>query len=228
MSDGREPVRRDGGAGDVDEVENVRRLMQGFRDRFGAAPRRVGWWARRRIAPRRPDWYEVGDGDALDELWAGRGLLKEFYDTAAITLGHLVQANRALFEWGEGDYPAVVVFAEEFRRTPDPAGLAAAARACGAAKHADPADLPPAWREPGRMLAAERDHLCDVPVPAVVGGGGPYVLSAIFVPRSSLPGGVLTTPLLPLLVRPRPPRVPLVLPHRYWPPDFKTWWAGEE
>ena len=140
------------------------------------------------------------------------------YRNGVLVWGHVVQANMLLFRDGKDDCPGELVYSLEPNGASTPRLLASVARELFALKGTHPHD---------RGLAAIADYLTDehvrvfgLPVPSTISPVTPCLVSTTFFCRKHLPNGVISNPLMPILVNPSEPYVALPLPARYWPEEL--------
>ena len=83
----------------------------------------------------------------------------------------------------------------------------------------------PRKQEIGDYLANEYIRVFGLPVPESMSPTIPCHISTTYFVRRHLPERRLCSALLPLLVDPEKPHVAMVLPARYWPPEFVDEWV---
>ncbi|ANM31348.1 hypothetical protein ABI59_19870 [Acidobacteria bacterium Mor1] len=167
---------------------------------------------------RRPSWVDRDEG-----LWpmfknSGRVLRH-----GHVVLAHLIQANALLFEPGDENCPAAVVFC------PDPethVPLDVLGRA--ASEIYSLKDTTPAKRELREIADSVTDELArsfDMRVPESLSGGYPLVESTTFITRRHIPNRVLSGSFFPLLISPSAPHYNFPVPSRFWPESFLSCWT---
>ncbi len=146
------------------------------------------------------------------------------YREGGVVWGHLVQANTLLFERGEDDCPAEVLFSLEDPKLVDPNALAHLAHDIFCLKGTTPAN--PELLPIAEHLTDEMTRVFGLPVPRAISSELRCHLSSSFFMRKHLPGGRLVSSLIPLVVDPNPPHFALPLPGRFWPEEFRRAWIG--
>ncbi|MFO0695559.1 MAG: hypothetical protein U0230_18505 [Polyangiales bacterium] len=201
-------------------VPNPALLLSDCIARFGPAPRSFSWWDRLtylRIPT--PQWVSGNPDEAL----------ATFFERAPSTLrdgtvvwGVIVQANTLLFEPGDIDCPAEVVFSLAPAEKAPRSELRRIAAALFELKGTRP-------RDPGELRIAE--HLTNeltrvfgLEVPSSISPTIPCQLSTLMVTRKHLPDGYLRSTYLPVVISPDDPRLAVPLPSRYWPAPLAASW----
>ena len=193
-------------------------LLEKTRRTFGRAPRTFPLWERwTYLNTPRPIWCTSQD-DLSHFFQAKWKLLEE----GVVVWGHIVQANRLLFEPGRINCPAEAVFSlgQEFDEMVP--YLGAVAHSLYELKGTSPPQS--ALNRIAAHLANERTRVYGLEVPSALSPVTRCMLSTIFVDRNHLPARQLLTSWFPLVVNPRPPHYAMILPERYWSPLLKVMW----
>jgi hypothetical protein len=169
----------------------------------------TGW-----LLPSSPSWMT-----GHEPLAAVEGRRADLYRDGTLVRGQIVQANDLLFEPGEHDCPAEVLY--DAGNVADPEALEEQARVIFGYKSAKLVD--PELADLGRRLAAERDRHFGYVVPRALSSGHDLRLSAVMVHRQCLPRPYLLAMMLPLLVDPATGHA-VVLPSRLWADDLREAW----
>lgn len=130
--------------------------------------------------------------------------------------GCVVQANLRLYEEGDDDLPAVLIY--DPQGAVSPLQLRAVAGKLSALKNSGdalPADLAEDVKALVLALRAEAKHFFGMDVPPSIGVAG-LKISWLMVQRRSLPGKVLALTRLPLIVAAERPETLLLLPWPWW------------
>ena len=197
--------------------------IRDFARNFGAAPRRFWLWERLTyFRLPRPEWMKFDPDDGLV------GLLDEtdsLFARGKVVWGHVVQANKLLFDYGEYDCPADVVFSLKDWKNVTPHDLWEVAGILYSLKDSQPdrRDLRPI----ARHLTSERERAFGLPVPPVVSPEIRCHLSTTWFARKHLPDRRLAASLLPLVVSRTKPYYAMPLPGKYWPEAFVEWWCRQ-
>ena len=159
----------------------------------------------------RPSWYSSATRDLNfrdQEILRAQG---------GVVWGRVVQANRQCRDEGD-DVPGVVCFAANDAVTPD--DLALVAR-CLYATKAAPVD------RLSQIMADEHTQFFSYPAPNWLSGGREvYVHTMVFL-KDLMPGGRLSSNLVPVVVAPRHTRAAMVLPQSLWSDELRAWWLDQ-
>ncbi len=176
--------------------------------KFGTAPKDLGF-LRRMFFPRiqRPPYLRPGKDDLNAILAAQKSVIKH----GVVVLGACVQANNLLFRAGSDDHPGELLLSLD--PTIAPETLRAIAVELFGLK--GKLCLDPGSNAISQYLADEMTRVVGHEVPAELNRGYPCFCTTTIFRRRSLPTGVLTGQLMPVLVHPIS-RYAMVLPHPYW------------
>lgn len=143
-----------------------------------------------------------------------------------MTWGAVVQAGAALYSVGRHDMPAEFVFSTDPGARLSVKKLYEARHRIVSLRGTTPSE---------RHLARFNEHLTTtetrcvaLDVPDELCGQLHCRVSTLIVYRRHLPNGVLSSPLVPLLVSPDEPIDAMVLPCRFWPRDWIALWHEEQ
>jgi hypothetical protein len=179
-------------------------------------PPRPGPFERLYLRVRPPRWCRKDD---LLAVFQDRGkLLSEGNIVPAV----LVQANARLFERGDDDAPANILYTTDGDAEHPVARMLEVARRIFSLKNTKPED--PDEARFARMVSYELGRDFRVTVPDQLSGGLDLTYTTIMVHRRHLPEGRLAVPYFPLLIHPES-RAAMILPARYWPDDFLAEWV---
>lgn len=198
-------------------------ILEQCRKRFRAPPRRLPLLDRfsyLRIPP--PDWLREHPGDPLRALFEN---IDTVLKRGTIVWGHLIQANKRLFEPGEHDLPGEILYSLEDNDRAEPQAMADIAHRLFALKGTGPSD--PDLLSIADYLDDEMIRVFGLPVPAAISPDLRCRISTTYFHRRHLPGRRLTASMLPMLVHPREPFLALPLPERYWPRELVEWWLDD-
>jgi hypothetical protein len=216
-------IQRDGAAHRPLDLQDFTRLLEQCRASFGP----VGPGGRRftvhdmakYLHVMKPGWCE--DSDPLSELFRG---YRRLLASGAVTWGCMVQANERLFKDGPLDHPAELVYAADLGSQARFPELALASSRIFDLKGESVDD--PELQAVGDHLANEMTRTFGQPVPEKLSPGLRCETTTVYVVRRHLPRRWLCGPLMPIVVAPEPPRLAMVLPAHYWPPELARWWAA--
>jgi hypothetical protein len=190
---------------------------------FGAAPRQLGFFARRKHRLKRPAWLRAEGDGRFGPIYASQDRL---LTDGICVWGRIVQANRLLYEPGRDDCPAVVLYSPDRATTIDPSVLVDTASTLYESKGLYTGD-------PELQVFADKlddEHVTDLKlrVPGRLSQGLECYYTCIMVCRHHLPGGVLHGRLFPLIVCPAHTEATMILPGWYWPQPFvQRFWCSE-
>lgn len=165
-----------------------------------------------------PDWPQWLSHDPLDRL---RGDTSTLLRSGRMVWGHIVQANRQLFEGGIGGAPLELLYDPRGQVARQDLGVVAGALFALKGERPDA----PALQVYAEHLRAERSRLFDWHTPTQ--GWWPYPLSASssFVHTAQLPGGRLAFAAFPILICDACPGSVMVAPWQCWPAPVYAAWA---
>lgn len=189
-----------------------------IRARIGPPPRRLGWFQWWRLQVKPPNWMTAAD-DLMEIFLRQKKLLKE----GEVYWSHIVQANRQLFEAGDVDCPAMVIFTADNHFDNRIGELQALARRLFELKSTTPDDSKE--RRLAEMITDEMERGLGAVVPKSLTGDRRVRSTTIMVFRKHLPGGILRNGLLPILVHPDTPAV-MIVPQEFWPTALTEIWSG--
>lgn len=188
--------------------------------RFGPSPRTFSWWDRwtyLRIPT--PAWVSGNPDEALAAFFAeAPRILRE----GTVVWGAIVQANALLFEPGDLDCPAEVVFSLAPGDTVPLAELRRVAAALFELKGTQPSH--PGERRIADHLTNEFTRVFGLEVPSTISPAIPCLLSTVMVTRKHLPEGYLRSTFLPVVASPTAPHLVVPVPSRYWPRSLAATW----
>ena len=205
---------------ELTDGETTARLLAKCWENFDQPPRELSWWQFwTYLRLKRPPWLRHSPGDDMEHLFRAQ---EELYRSGEIVWGHVVQANSLLFQPGNIDSPAEVIYSLDDPRGIDPRHLKHVSRQLSALKGRTPHD--PQARAIADHLTDEWTRRFGLAVPTELSGPVPMLLSTIFVSRRHLPSAFLCMSLIPLLVSPQPPHFAIPLPSLYWPTELRESW----
>lgn len=168
----------------------------------------------------KPDWLKHYPDDKLNQIFESENRI---FQEGTVVWGHVIQANAAMFEDGDEDYPGELLFSLEDPRKVDCRELKNLASKIFSLKGATP-DHP--------ELAHIADYLTDelirvfgLEVPRVLSPSLKCHISTTLFLRKHLPNGRLSSSLMPIVVSKSQPMIALPLPERFWPESLKEQWG---
>lgn len=152
---------------------------------------------------------------------------KDIWREGKIVWGHIIVANRALWQPGENDLPGEVVYSLDAPDTEALEKLPKIARALSDAKFSEkPIEaFPPEEQEIVEHLRNERDRAFGMAVPPSFSQGLRCFTSTFWAHRAHLPEKALGGRLLPLLVLVKKVHDVLIIPGKFWPDDLRLPWG---
>lgn len=198
---------------------SLRSWLEGCRANFGTAPRRFGWLQKRFLRQSAPSWMQKQPEDRLWQLFQDRDLLLQ---NGTVVWGHLIQANRLLFEPGPNDHPCAALYSFDPFFDDRPELLEELGHDFYSIKGQQMDD--PELQKISDVLQNERQRPLAVPLPARATGGHTMVYAASMVHRAHLPEGVLSNGLFPVLAHPSATPTAMILPSKFWPAEMQRLW----
>ena len=193
-----------------------RLTLEDARRSFGPAPRKLGFFARRKHRI----WTPFGAVDpGFRRLWRDQ---RKLLDHGRIVWGHVVQASLFVYESGRRDGGAIAIYSLDPKADAEPSALAQTAMALDALRDHPPDD--PDLVPFADLLNDEHEAPLRRPVPPQINHGLESVLTTLYLYREHLPSRVLRGRLLPLIACPEQTPALMVLPHWHWPWQFKASW----
>lgn len=182
---------------------------------FHLPPPRPGLLERLYLRATPPRWCRADD---LMTVYRDR---EKLLRGGSVVLAVLVQANVILFEHGDDDAPAGVIYTADRDAEQPVARMLGVAQRLFSLKNTEPADADEARF--ARLVSNELGRSFRVTVPDSLSGGLDLTYTTIMVHRKHLPDGRLVAPYFPLLTHAES-RAAMILPARYWPDDFVEGW----
>jgi Fe-S cluster assembly iron-binding protein IscA len=186
------------------------------RQRFRTAVSGGGWWSR------------------LFGSWGTSSLSADSCETAErpaellrrgiIVWGAFAQANSTLFQRGDPNAPANVIWSADPTLDDSPGILVGIADEIFRLKHTTPQD--PDLAEMARTITDELNNATAFEVPAKLTKGLGVWMTTTLVNRKCLPGGVIAGRYFPLLIDPDSPENNSVVPTKFWPAGLASRWRG--
>ena len=168
-----------------------------------------------RIAAGKPDWMDQ-DEPLLEIIHQQKRLLTE----GRIVWAALVQANNLLFEEGEHDHPAMLVYSEDPYFESRPHELRAIADKIYQLKSTEPED--PEERLVAASVTNEMNRNMGWQLPDLL-TDKKVRAAAFMVFRSHIPNGVLQAVLFPILIHSATDAV-MIVPVAFWPLSLTSMW----
>lgn len=190
-------------------------------DNFGPAPRRLSLWDRLtyfRIP--KPDWLIDDPSDRINILFQN---LPGLFTNGSVVWGHIVQANRLMFEPGVHSCPGELVYSLADPRRVTPEALHQVATRLYELKGSATQD--PELAPIANYLTDEHIRVFGLRVPKKISTYLSCRISTTFFVRKHLPQRRICRLLMPIVINPESPRVAMPLPARYWPKPLVEWWS---
>jgi len=212
-------ARRNNGPWGTAFVMSSEKVLADCIQNVGTGPRRFPFWQRwGYLRPRKPRWAYMDD-----DIRPFYSRYHEALRGGRVTWGATVQVNPRLFEPGSQNHPGEVVFATDLGMGVDLIELRRVASRLVALKAAERPDRGSAMI--AAYLDGELPRVFGLPVPERVSPRMPCAVSTVMFNRAHLPNGVLSQSAFPVLVTPGPHQVAVVLPSRFWPDRFRSFWV---
>jgi len=205
-------------------MSTANEFLEEIRSKIGPAPRPLGWFKPSPFIFPEPPWVEQAarDEEPIKEIFRDMNLL---WKRGVVVWGHLIRANVALFEPGEGDLPGTVIFSPTAPDSEAEELLPVFAKKLNALRSGE---LPePEWTDRERVW--HEDLINDYSYHRGFGLPGEwqertsdYKGSTIVPHRGHLPDGFIVSRMFPLLVDPVS-SVAQLIPASYWPDGMAAW-----
>jgi len=198
----------------------LQKLIEECRGKFGGPGKRkfslLDRWGYMKVP--KPKWCT-----AEDELCQFFKNQRDVFQYGVVVWGHIVQANSLLFEPGDDDCPASIIFCPSPAVQVDSSHLRTVASQLFQLKGTTPTD--PELKKFADMLTDEMVRTVGLQVPSQLSRGIPLFEAATFICRKHLPPpSYLTGSMFPLVVSPKKPFYNFPLPARYWPKSLIRSW----
>ncbi len=168
----------------------------------------------------RPYWLLLNRSDRLTVHFQH---LSRLFAEGRVVWGHIIQANRLMFQEGNSNCPGEFVYSVQDSEGGDPVHLARLAHDLFRLKGTKPSD--PELKPIAEYLTDELVRSFGLAVPTALSPDMPCLISSTMLVRKHLPRGRLCSSLMPLVVSRQEPRIVTVLPERYWPRELIDWWV---
>lgn len=197
-------------------------VLQQCKNNFGEPPRLLSFWqSLTYFRVSKPGWLKSDPEDGLNTHYRN---LNKLYSNGIVTWGHIVQANSMIFEEGDFNCPAEVVYSLEDADQVEPEYLRQVAISLYQLKGTTPDD--PDLQPFADHLANEQIRVYGLPVPTSISPTIRCRISVTMLVRKHLPQKRLCTTLIPIIASRREPYIVTTLPERYWPPELIEWWSN--
>jgi hypothetical protein len=210
-----------------DAVPPWQQWLAECRNSFGKAPRSFDGATEKRLLVNPPWITKLYFRDPLAQL-VQNSTLRNVFRNGTVVWGYVIQANAELFEPSPSaesytfDRPGEIVFSPLGGGAVTPQELEPVASRLAGLRDAKKlnAELQ-SWAD---YLLAETTRVVGKPVPSRIASGNRYFVSTTLFRRSHLPGGVLCSPALPIVVAPQQPYFAMALPQDFWSVAMLNWW----
>lgn len=186
---------------------------------FGEPPRKLSLFSLWRLRMPRPAWVKESGDVRFKEIFASQ---KTLLKTGRVVWAATVQANSLLFDSGDEDCPAAVLYSLDPRVDAQPELLQEAASRLFSFKGRKALD--PELQTFADKLADEMVIDLKLPVPPSLTSGLRCYYTCIMVHRGHLPDGKLSQGYYPLLAGAEGTDACMILPSKYWPPSLVKRW----
>ena len=162
-------------------------------------------------------------GDSSDELTTLFQNLPALFTKGIVVWGHIIQANRLMFEPGIFNCPGELVYSLADPSRVRPERLQQVATRLQELKGSDTQD--PELAPIADYLTDEQIRVFGLRVPKKISPQLSCRISTTFFVRKHLPQKRICQMLMPIVVNPESPHVAMPLPARYWPEPLVEWWS---
>ncbi len=193
--------------------------------KFGPRPRNFSWWARNGyLKCRKPRWLQEEENEE-DQMHVIFDHIPTLLKEGRVVWGHIVQANKMIFEEGYDNVGGDIVFSIEDGVRATPSQLGEVAHNLFSLKDTYPDD--PELARVANYFTDELDRQYGAIVPSRLSPEIRCRISTVMFFRNQLPKNKLCKGLLPMIVNRQEPYVAMVLPMQFWPDDFEKWWTQD-
>jgi hypothetical protein len=204
----------------------MRRWIEACRQHLGEPPRSLPEAERDAFRLRVPFLARLLAWFGVDPIMKVPAAAPTLRDQGQVVWGHLVQANRRLFDpRNRKTFPAQVIYGMG-AAFDDRLGLLADA-AEGLCSLAGNVRGDPELANFAALMADESQRAFRLPVPAQLCEGEDVYFTTCFLQPSHLPGGCLRGQFFPLLICPARTEAVMVVPSAYWPEELRAAWVGD-
>lgn len=199
-------------------------MIRESRQAFGAAPRSFGFWERwNYLRIPKPAWLTNEPDHQLAQLLSRQ---QEMFQHGHLVWGHIVQANKLLFEPGKDNCPALIVYAPDPEMQMDPRLLEDVAQKAFQLKGTKPRE-----REKlaiAQMMTDEMSQPTGFPIPRSICSIGNLMISITFCARHHFPKKQIMGNIFPMVRHAEEPEWVLPLPDKYWAKRLVEWWCDSD
>lgn len=168
---------------------------------------------------KKPDWMKKSNDKRFECIYNDQKLL---FSEGKIVFGYIVQANTLLFEPGNFDSPACIVFSEDEYFDDNFEELFEIANSLFSLKGTNVEDSE--IKKFVDVITDEMTALYNVQLPNKVTKNKAVFYTTIMVRRSHLPTKYLKLGWFPILTCPNKTKASIILPSRYWSNDLINEW----
>lgn len=169
----------------------------------------------------KPAWVRAKGDTRFDVLYRDQDIL---YSRGKIVLAHVFKANTSLYQYGEYDSPATVVysedpfFEEDFYKLMEIVGYLSNLKNNPASEHSNLA----------RMLADDMTAHYNILLPNSITYGKKVYYTSLMVHRKLLPSRYLKSNWFPLLICPSETKASSIVPFYCWDRKLALMWEMKE
>ena len=199
---------------------NWDKILSYINKKMGRTPRRFNildkWsWFKQD----KPDWLWQNDDIRISvNNW------EKVFTHGKITWGHIIQANRLMFQQSTANCPGEILIWHEKTKAFDPDSFSLVAEKLyelkGYSKFLDEPDE----KEFANYLEDEHIRTYGMRVPESISDNLDLRVSTIFFQRRHIPDGVVKRSLFPILYLEDDPMVIVMVPYKFWPKEFLSHW----
>ncbi|QAA32618.1 hypothetical protein [Clostridium manihotivorum] len=170
----------------------------------------------------KPSWLKTNVKDKLNLIYLDLGVL---YKEGKIVYGCLVQANTTLFEKGNNDSPAAIIYSPDNYFDGNFDKLRKMASVLYSYKGVD--DAPKNIKEFTDAITDEYKRIMNLKLPYEFTEGRDVYYTTIMVHRNHIPDGYLKKGCFPILIAPYRSKATIILPSRYWSDEMLYIWESD-
>lgn len=196
-----------------DMIENTRLKYTEKRKSFGFFDKQYN-----KLTP--PAWMKQVKDTRFQSQYRDQEML---LSRGEVVFAHLIQANSLLFQPGDSDAPAAIVFSSDHYYDDHVDELLIIGHAMFDLKGKTQDD--PELKRFAKAITDEVSALFNVKLPEKLTNGRKVYYSTIIIHRKHLPVKYLKTRWFPVLIHPETTEACMILPSKYWAPNLVEYWS---
>jgi len=182
--------------------------------------RTVPFFKHQTVTIKLPEWLQTDGDDQLNDIFNNQ---RKLFQQGSIVWGQIVQANNLLFNAGNDDCPAAIIYSLDPAIDCNSHVLKKAASGLFSVKgeHVENEEM----QRFSDLLEDELERQMKLHVPLFLTKNIQCYYTTIMVCRNHLPNKILSNDLFPLLVLPEQTEATMILPKQYWSDTLIQCWG---